>query len=73
MELTKLKKLHEEKNIPFVAVADHLGMTYSNYYYIIRGLRKLEYGRAVEIANFFGTTPDEIFLKDFKKVVKNEK
>ena len=42
-------------------------MDLSFYWQIENDKRRLTYDMAMKIANFFKTTPDEIFYEDFKK------
>lgn len=65
--LYRLKKIRLENGINIIDMSSKLNMSKSMYDYIEKGLRGLSYSRAVEIAQIFKTTPDDIFYKDYKE------
>lgn len=70
MKLVNLMNYRSKLGINQTEMAKKLGMPASTYSCIENGFRGLSYEMAVKIANQLNTTPDELFLKNFKEKVK---
>ena len=66
-KLKTLRILRKQNNLTTADMALKLGMSQSMYSYIEIGEKRLSYEVAVNIANIFNTTPDNIFYEDFKQ------
>ena len=66
-KLKKLRTLRISHGLTTSDMANKLDMSQSMYSYIEIGKKRLSYKVAVEIADVFDMTPDEIFYKDFKQ------
>lgn len=62
MERRHLKAIRKKEKITCQQVADAVGVSKVYYWQVENGKRNLYYGLAVKIAEFFNTSPDEIFL-----------
>lgn len=62
MALEKLIELRKQKGLTCQQVAEKIGISKEYYWMIEKGKRRLTYNRAVEIADVFETSPDNIFL-----------
>lgn len=65
--LNKLRKTRLKHNLRQKDVAYVLGCTVQYYSLIERGQNVLSYDYALRLALMFNTTPDELFLEEFKK------
>lgn len=65
--LRKLRKIRTDRSITQKEIADKIGCTFQYYSQVERGVNNLSFEMAFKIANYFGMTPDELFLDDFKK------
>jgi len=58
----RLIKIRKEKKLKLKDLAKVIGTSIAYYHMIETGKRKLYYDDAIKIANYFNTTPDELFL-----------
>ncbi len=65
--MEKLKKLREEKNLSYNAMAKLLEINKTFYWQIEHGDRRLSYNMAYNIARIFNLKPDDIFYEYFKE------
>ena len=70
-KLTKLRSERQKKEWSTHYVAKLLGMSQSMYSYLEIGTERLSYKVAVDIAELFNTTPDDLFYDDFKEFYKD--
>ncbi len=57
----KLKILRKNKNLSYSQMAKELNLSTSYYWQIENKKKKLYYGLAIKIANYFHLKPDDIF------------
>ncbi|MBR3898102.1 MAG: helix-turn-helix transcriptional regulator [Bacilli bacterium] len=67
--LIKLRKKHK---ISSTDMANKLGISKTFYWQIEHGERRLSYEMAVKISNLFNLKPDDIFYKDYIKMMKKQ-
>ncbi len=65
--MEKLKKLREEKNLSYNAMAKLLEINKTFYWQIEHRDRRLSYNMAYNIARIFNLKPDDIFYEYFKE------
>lgn len=66
-ELSSLKRLRVSEKRTIEKVAKSSSISKSLYSCLEKGQKRLSYSQAVKIAKAFKTTPDKIFLKDFRE------
>jgi len=67
--LNELRTLRKNAKITQAEMAEKLGVCKQLYSQIEREDIRLDYGRAVQIAAIFNTTPDKIFLSEKSNAV----
>jgi putative transcriptional regulator len=70
-KLTKLREARQKKGLTIKYMANSLGISPSMYGYIENGDKRLSYDMAVAIADFFETTPDDLFYEDYEQFFKD--
>lgn len=63
--LKKLKRIRRSLGTTQKMIADTLNITPQFYSQLELGKNTLSYDLAIQIAAYFGTTPDELFANDF--------
>lgn len=71
--LTKMRKLRQELGIRQQDIANDVGCTSQFISAIETGKNVLSYDMARQIARYLGTTPDVLFLEDFRRIEKDKK
>lgn len=71
--LKTLKKTRKEQKCTQRMIANYLGVSIQYYSQMERGINLLSYANACKIAYFFHTTPDALFLKDYKEFLEQKK
>lgn len=69
--LTTLKEHRKKTGLTIREVGAKLGISRSMYGHIETGEKRLSYKTAVAIAKIFKTTPDALFLEDYKEFFKD--
>jgi len=64
--MLKLKKTRQAKGYSCQTMATKLNISKSFYWQLENYKRRLTYDTAIEIADIFNTTPDDVFYEDFK-------
>lgn len=68
--LYELRRLRKSRKLTQKDIAKMLGISPQLYSFIEREKVRLTYDRAIQIANIFGTTPDQIFLSDLSNAIR---
>lgn len=71
--LKTLRCIRVEKGITQMDIAKQLGISLQFYSQIERGINNLSYKNAIIIADYLGTTTDELFKNDFEEKISKNK
>ena len=69
-KLVQLKTERKIRNLSCNTMARLLNISKTYYWQIENGDRRLTYDLAMKLAKIFKTTPDNLFYKDYKELVK---
>lgn len=64
INLKNLQNIRKNKGYTIKYMAEKLNICVAYYCQIEKGNRNLSYKKAIEIADVFNLTPDELFLKE---------
>lgn len=71
--MSKLKRIRLKNKYSCKDMAQVLNISKPYYWQIENGTRRLTYDMAIKIAEFFHTTPDQLFFEDTKLKIESKK